>query len=370
MAWRPAAAPRSGRPSTTPCELRTGRPGRPFTVVFFTDGQPTVGETDPDKIVKNVAARTRANTRIFTFGVGDDVNAAMLDQLAEATRAVSTYVRPAEDIETKVASLYGKISHPVLTDLRLTIGDDVKLTRSTRRSCPTCSTAAQLVVIGRYTGNGPRGRQADRARSARRRRSSSTTLNFPEKTDGDREGLRRAALGAPQGRLPARSDSRQRREEGTDRRGGDAGQAVRHRDAVHELLVVPDAPDAGGPAAADPRMRRGTGRRAGAGSRRVLVRRSARVRRRLHGGLSVAGLAAAGLPGASWPTAPPPALTDPTPDRGGQQEEPGEPARWRTSPRRSPRRATPAGPATAWRTTNSIGFRASWRSSTRISRTR
>ena len=44
----------------------------------------------------------------------------MLDQLAEATRAVSTFVRPSEDIETKVAALYNKISNPVLTDLKLT----------------------------------------------------------------------------------------------------------------------------------------------------------------------------------------------------------------------------------------------------------
>jgi len=34
--------------------------------------------------------------------VGDDVNATMLDQLAEQTRALSTFVRPAEDIEVKV----------------------------------------------------------------------------------------------------------------------------------------------------------------------------------------------------------------------------------------------------------------------------
>ena len=63
----------------------------------------------------DVIAKNSGNTRIFTLGVGDDVNAAMLDQLADATRAVSTYVRPAEDIETKVASLYGKISNPVMT---------------------------------------------------------------------------------------------------------------------------------------------------------------------------------------------------------------------------------------------------------------
>src|SRR5206468_3526911 len=82
--------------------MRTEDAGRPFTIVFFTDGQPTVDETDSDKIVKKTIAKNTANTRIFTFGVGDDVNAAMLDQLADGTRAVSTYVRPAEDIGDKV----------------------------------------------------------------------------------------------------------------------------------------------------------------------------------------------------------------------------------------------------------------------------
>ena len=96
-----------------------------------------------DKILKNTLAKNTANTRIFTFGVGDDVNATLLDQLAEQTRALSTYVRPAEDIEAKVSGLYGKISNPVLTNLKLSATNDVKsAARSIRRSCPTCSTAA------------------------------------------------------------------------------------------------------------------------------------------------------------------------------------------------------------------------------------
>jgi Ca-activated chloride channel family protein len=107
--------------------MRSNDAARPFTIVFFTDGQPTVDETNPDKIVKKVMDKNTGNTRIFTFGVGDDVNAAMLDQLADSTRAVSTYVREAEDIETKVASLYGKISNPILTDLKLTTGDNVQI---------------------------------------------------------------------------------------------------------------------------------------------------------------------------------------------------------------------------------------------------
>src|SRR6266851_125420 len=87
-------------------ELRTKDEGRTFTIVLFTDGQPTVGETNIDVILKNTLAKNSASTRIFTFGVGDDVNASLLDQLAEKTRALSTYVRPEEDIEAKVSGLY------------------------------------------------------------------------------------------------------------------------------------------------------------------------------------------------------------------------------------------------------------------------
>jgi len=74
----------------TALDFRPKDEGRSFNIVFFTDGQPTIGETNVDKILKNTLSRNTANTRIFTFGVGDDVNATMLDQLAEQTRALST----------------------------------------------------------------------------------------------------------------------------------------------------------------------------------------------------------------------------------------------------------------------------------------
>ena len=80
----------------------------------------------------------------------------MLDQLADTTRAVSTYVRPAEDIEAKVASLYGKISHPVLTNLKLTASENVKRPRDLPAdSCRTCSTAASSSSSAGTPGSGP-----------------------------------------------------------------------------------------------------------------------------------------------------------------------------------------------------------------------
>jgi Ca-activated chloride channel family protein len=134
--------------------MRPADATRTFTVVFFTDGQPTIGETDPEKILQNVSARNTAGTRIFTFGVGDDVNATLLDRLAERTRALCTYVREKEDIEAKVSGLYAKISNPVLTNLKLSVGPDVKLTEIYPPQLPDLFHGTQLVVLGRYTGKG------------------------------------------------------------------------------------------------------------------------------------------------------------------------------------------------------------------------
>ena len=135
--------------------FRSDEPSRSFTIVFFTDGQPTVGELNPANILKHFAAKNTANTRVFTFGVGDDVNATLLDSLAEQSRGESTYVHPAEDIEIKAASLYAKVSHPVLTNLKLATGDNVRLAEVYPPQLPDLFAGSQLIVAGRYSGHGP-----------------------------------------------------------------------------------------------------------------------------------------------------------------------------------------------------------------------
>jgi Ca-activated chloride channel family protein len=135
-------------------ELKSKEEGRTFTVVFFTDGKPTIGETNTDKILGNVAKHNTTNTRIFTFGVGHDLNAAFLDQLAERSRAVSTYVRPEEDIEVKVSSFHGKINHPVLANLKLSVGEGVRISEVYPPELPDLFHGDQLVVLGRYEGKG------------------------------------------------------------------------------------------------------------------------------------------------------------------------------------------------------------------------
>jgi Ca-activated chloride channel family protein len=167
-------------------ELRTKDEGRSFTIVFFTDGQPTIGETDPEKILKAAAARNTADTRIFTFGVGDDVNATMLDRLSEQTRALSTYVRPAEDIEAKVSGLYGKISNPVLTNLKLTATNDIRFSEMYPGPLPDLFHGSQLVVFGRYSGKGPAAIKLT-GQVGKETKEFVYELTFPEKTGDERE---------------------------------------------------------------------------------------------------------------------------------------------------------------------------------------
>src|SRR5215469_4011396 len=166
-------------------ELRNQDEGRTFTVVFFTDGQPTIGETDVNKILKNTMSKNTANTRIFTFGVGDDVNATMLDQLAERTRALSTYVRPAEDIENKVSGLYSKISNPVLTNLKLTATNDIKFSEVYPPELPDLFHGGQLVVLGRYSGKGPAAIKLS-GQVGMESKEFVYELTFPDKTNDER----------------------------------------------------------------------------------------------------------------------------------------------------------------------------------------
>ncbi len=128
---------------------------RPCTVIFLTDGQPTVGARDENTIVRNVTDRLgRKNVRIFSFGVGFDVNTHLLDKLSEKTNAITQYVLPKEDIEIKVSSFYARISEPVLAQVELRVEGDVRLHQMHPSPLPDLFTGQQLVVLGRYRGQG------------------------------------------------------------------------------------------------------------------------------------------------------------------------------------------------------------------------
>lgn len=162
-------------------EIKGNDASRPFVIVFFTDGMPTIGETNPEKITRDVLSKIKTNTRIFTFGVGDDVNATMLDMLAEKTKAATTYVRPAEDIEIKSSAMVSKISNPVLVNLGLTFSPDIQVLDIYPTSLPDIFEGGQLMVFGKYKGKGGAVIKL-RGDLANEKKEFVYEYNFPEKT--------------------------------------------------------------------------------------------------------------------------------------------------------------------------------------------
>ena len=122
-------------------------------VVFLTDGLPTLGNTDAEQLVQTIAQENRAKSRVFVFGVGNDVNTMLLDKMAEQNRGARNYVAEGQDIEAPTGELLTKLSYPVLSDLSLSV-DGVEIDAMHPKRLPDLFRGSRLVVVGRYRGDG------------------------------------------------------------------------------------------------------------------------------------------------------------------------------------------------------------------------
>ena len=126
---------------------------RPGIVVFLTDGEPTVGETDTKRIIEELESANRENARVFVFGVGDDVNTHLLDRIALSQKGTSEYVGPGDDLSYTLSFFYDKIAYPVLSDITLDFGR-IKTSETFPFDLPDLFKGSGLLLLGRYEGDG------------------------------------------------------------------------------------------------------------------------------------------------------------------------------------------------------------------------
>jgi Ca-activated chloride channel family protein len=125
----------------------------PMTL-FITDGMPTVGERRESVIRSEVAAANKLGRRIFTFGVGLDVNTPLLSSLAAQTRATSTFVLPDENLEMQVSHVFKGLAGPVLEAPSLAAMGG-KIREPQPAVLPDYFEGDQIVVFGEYVGDKP-----------------------------------------------------------------------------------------------------------------------------------------------------------------------------------------------------------------------
>jgi len=121
-------------------------------VLFLTDGLPTVGERGQARLAQ-IAADRRGRARVFTFGLGADVNVALLEELAIEGRGTAQFVRPSESIEGVVSVVAQRLGAPVITDLRLE-ANGVRLRQVYPRLPADVFAGQDLVILARYEGEG------------------------------------------------------------------------------------------------------------------------------------------------------------------------------------------------------------------------
>jgi Ca-activated chloride channel homolog len=160
---------------------------RPKMLVFMTDGLPTVDETNVNRIVDNVHKAIKPGVRLFTFGVGYDVNTTLLDKLAAENGGVADYVEPKEDLEVKVSNFFSKVNYPVLTDVQLDMGG-AQTDLIYPRGIPDVFRGSQVTLIGRYSN--PDDLKSVQLRLTGRsggvtRSYTYTNLSFPLRTDAN-----------------------------------------------------------------------------------------------------------------------------------------------------------------------------------------
>ena len=127
---------------------------RPNYVLFLTDGLPTVGTTETADILRHAQQANSSRSRVFVFGVGNDVNTELLDRISSDHRGTSVYIGETEDLEAAISGFYEKISSPLLSDLAVTFRG-IETSQVYPRSLPDLFKGSQLVLVGKYKGRGP-----------------------------------------------------------------------------------------------------------------------------------------------------------------------------------------------------------------------
>ncbi len=156
-------------------------------ILFATDGLPTIGERDPEAILRKMAKANKHDVRIFVFGEGYNVNTKLLDFLALNHRGEADYVLPEEDIAKKISAFYDRVGSPVMTDLRLDFSG-VKVDDVLPRRVSDIYRGEQVIIFGRYNSSGKH--QIKVTANLQGKKTTLTyDLDFPEYSENDKNAF-------------------------------------------------------------------------------------------------------------------------------------------------------------------------------------
>ena len=137
--------------TTAVSEFQTVSEDKANIILFFTDGNPTVGIQDTQGILDAVTDQVnQSETSIFmfTFGIGDDVNKPLLILLAEQNNGLVEFVEDA-DLNETLTTFFLSVNNPVLINTEISF-DPPLIDQIYPYPFPNLYKGQQLIISGRY----------------------------------------------------------------------------------------------------------------------------------------------------------------------------------------------------------------------------
>ncbi|XP_078207268.1 inter-alpha-trypsin inhibitor heavy chain H4 isoform X6 [Callithrix jacchus] len=123
-------------------------------IILLTDGDPTVGETNPRNIQKNVREAVSGQYSLFCLGFGFDVSYAFLEKLALDTGGLARRIYEDSDSALQLQDFYQEVANPLLTAVTFKYPNNA-VEEVTQDNFRFLFKGSEMVVAGKLRDQGP-----------------------------------------------------------------------------------------------------------------------------------------------------------------------------------------------------------------------
>ncbi|KAF5904525.1 inter-alpha-trypsin inhibitor heavy chain H3-like [Clarias magur] len=117
-------------------------------IILLTDGDPTKGETNPEKIQQNVRNAIGEEATLFCLGFGFDVKYSFLDVMAKENNGLARRIYEASDAVLQLQGFYNEVANVLLSDVHFTYPDST-VNSVTISKFKQLYNGSEIVVSGR-----------------------------------------------------------------------------------------------------------------------------------------------------------------------------------------------------------------------------
>ncbi|XP_061583170.1 inter-alpha-trypsin inhibitor heavy chain H3-like isoform X2 [Cololabis saira] len=126
------------------------REGSASILILLTDGDPTAGETNLERIQSNAKEAIAGKFPLYCLGFGFDVNFEFLEKMSLQNNGVARRIYEDSDADLQLKGFYEEVATPLLTDVTMIYEGGANLTQT---NFSQYYNGSEIVVAGQITDN-------------------------------------------------------------------------------------------------------------------------------------------------------------------------------------------------------------------------